>query len=72
MLSTDLAATGEGSVSGCLGLRASLAVKLAMLAKSCAPRYPQKMSKRCPRCGMATQKAEGCNKMSCGGCGAYW
>ncbi|EFN52541.1 hypothetical protein CHLNCDRAFT_138969 [Chlorella variabilis] len=31
-----------------------------------------KMSKRCPQCGMATQKAEGCNKMACGGCGAYW
>ena len=32
----------------------------------------QKMAKKCPRCGMATQKAEGCNKMACGGCGAYW
>lgn len=32
----------------------------------------QKMAKRCPKCGMATQKSEGCNKMSCGGCGAYW
>lgn len=32
----------------------------------------EKMAKRCPKCGMATQKSEGCNKMSCGGCGAYW
>ena len=32
----------------------------------------QKTSKKCPKCGMATQKAEGCNKMACGGCGAYW
>ncbi|KAI3430228.1 hypothetical protein D9Q98_004825 [Chlorella vulgaris] len=32
----------------------------------------EKTAKRCPRCGTATQKAEGCNKMSCGGCGAYW
>lgn len=23
----------------------------------------QKMAKRCPKCGMATQKAEGCNKV---------
>lgn len=33
---------------------------------------PQKMAKRCPKCGMATQKSEGCNKMACGGCGAFW
>lgn len=32
----------------------------------------EKTAKKCPRCGMATQKAEGCNKMACGGCGAYW
>lgn len=32
----------------------------------------QKTAKKCPRCGMATEKAEGCNKMSCGGCGAFW
>jgi E3 ubiquitin-protein ligase RNF14 len=29
-------------------------------------------AKQCPDCGMATEKSEGCNKMVCGNCGAYW
>eukprot|EP00887_Chlorella_sp_A99_P000419 scaffold13.g419.t1 len=32
----------------------------------------EKTSKRCPACGTAVQKAEGCNKMTCGGCGAFF
>lgn len=32
----------------------------------------QKSSKACPVCGMAIQKQEGCNKMTCGSCGAYF
>lgn len=32
----------------------------------------EKSSKACPVCGMAIQKQEGCNKMTCGSCGAYF
>lgn len=32
----------------------------------------QKTAKSCPVCGMAIQKQDGCNKMVCGACGAYF
>ena len=47
---------------------------LCLRACTCVPHFagPQKTAKKCPRCGQATEKAEGCNKIMCGGCGAYW
>ena len=35
-------------------------------------RSMQETSKRCPACGMAIQKSAGCNKMTCGNCGAFF
>lgn len=65
---------GRGSDAwhpGALATGASRSCLAARLNLTTEPR-PQKMAKRCPKCGMATQKDEGCNKMACGGCGAYW
>ena len=34
--------------------------------------YVSREAKRCPKCGMAISKVEGCNKMTCGSCYAYF
>lgn len=61
-------------VAGSSAIAAACTSAVLLTLPACLTRccQAQKMAKRCPRCGMATQKAEGCNKMSCGGCGAYW
>lgn len=35
-------------------------------------KYLNSNSRKCPSCGMATIKNEGCNKMTCVYCGSNW
>jgi hypothetical protein len=35
-------------------------------------KYVEREAKKCPKCGMAIQKDEGCNKMTCWNCSAYF
>lgn len=37
-----------------------------------AMKYVAQNAKRCPRCGTAIERSEGCNKMTCSNCGAFF
>ena len=42
------------------------------VADAMAHRYVEREGKRCPTCGAGVVKSEGCNKMRCGNCDAYF
>ena len=49
-----------------------LLLLLLLLAQAMSLKYLAGASRKCPGCGMATIKNEGCNKMTCGYCRAAW
>lgn len=42
------------------------------VADAMAQRYIDREGKQCPRCNTGVVKSEGCNKMTCGGCGCFF
>ena len=42
------------------------------VADAMARRYIDREGKLCPRCNTGVVKSEGCNKMTCGGCGCFF
>ena len=42
------------------------------VADAMAHRYVEREGKRCPTCGAGVVKSEGCNKMQCGNCDAFF
>jgi E3 ubiquitin-protein ligase RNF14 len=67
----------EGRASGYLACGTAEAKKLAAQALALRQevmtmRVVAKDTKQCPSCQQHTTKIDGCNKMTCSLCGAYW